>query len=98
MDTLIKIDNQGHISLPVWLRKKWGLEEGNYVNLEEDDHGILIRPATIDQIKKIRINAHDILTALQNDAQEKKMTDISMDEIIRIVSDVRRQYGKKKEL
>jgi AbrB family looped-hinge helix DNA binding protein len=97
MVTLIKIDPQGHISIPVWLRKKWGLEEGNYVNLEENDQGILIRPATSDQMKKVRINMPDILTDLQNDARDKEITDISMDEIIQIVSDVRRQYGKQKD-
>lgn len=97
MVTLIKIDQQGHISIPVWLRKKWGLEAGNYVNLEENEQGILIRPATLDQTKKIRINASDILTDLQNDASDKELTNIPMDEIIQIVSDVRRQFGAKKE-
>lgn len=95
--TIIRIENKGHISLPVWLLKKWKLEEGNYVNIEENDQGILIRPATIDQIKKIKINTPEILAALQNNARENKLNDAPMDEIIQIVSDVRKQYGKKKE-
>ncbi len=43
--TATKIGKRGTIVVPVSLRKRFGLEEGALVIVEESDEGILIRPA-----------------------------------------------------
>ncbi len=43
--TATKIGKRGTIVVPMSLRKRFGLEEGTLVIVEESDEGILIRPA-----------------------------------------------------
>lgn len=43
--TATKVGKRGTIVVPVSLRKRFGLEEGALVIVEESDEGILIRPA-----------------------------------------------------
>ena len=43
--TATKIGKRGTIVVPVSLRRRFGLEEGALVIVEESDEGILIRPA-----------------------------------------------------
>ena len=43
--TATKVGKRGTIVVPAPLRKRYGLEEGALVIVEESDEGILIRPA-----------------------------------------------------
>lgn len=40
----LPIRNKGQITLPVKLRRKLGLEEGDFVEVEETPDGILLKP------------------------------------------------------
>jgi AbrB family looped-hinge helix DNA binding protein len=42
--TTLPIRNKGQITLPVKLRRKLGLEEGDFVEVEETPEGILLKP------------------------------------------------------
>jgi len=42
--TTLPIRNKGQITLPVKIRRKLGLEEGDIVELEETPEGILLKP------------------------------------------------------
>lgn len=41
---ITEVGNSGTITLPERLRRRWGIEEGNSVALEETNDGILLRP------------------------------------------------------
>ena len=65
MATLQKLNRRGQVVIPARLRKKWGIEEGDYVDVDESDRGILLRPAGIAQKKKVRIETPKALSDLQ---------------------------------
>jgi AbrB family looped-hinge helix DNA binding protein len=44
MERIISINERGTITLPKDLRKKYGLEAGGQVIIEESDEGLLLRP------------------------------------------------------
>jgi AbrB family looped-hinge helix DNA binding protein len=44
MDRIISINERGTITLPKDLRKKYGLEAGGQVIIEESESGLILRP------------------------------------------------------
>ncbi len=40
-----RVGKRGTVVIPVELRRKYGFEEGSLVLLEEDDRGLMLRPA-----------------------------------------------------
>lgn len=44
MDRIISINERGTITLPKDLRKKYGLEAGGQVVIEESEAGLILRP------------------------------------------------------
>jgi AbrB family looped-hinge helix DNA binding protein len=44
MERIILINERGTITLPKDLRKKYGLETGGQIVIEESDEGLLLRP------------------------------------------------------
>ncbi|GAB4224624.1 MAG: hypothetical protein Kow0049_00420 [Stanieria sp.] len=44
MERIISINERGSITLPKDLRKKYGLEAGGQVIIEESEEGLLLRP------------------------------------------------------
>lgn len=46
MSRIISIDEQGAIALPQDLIKKYGLEVGGQIVIEESEAGLILRPST----------------------------------------------------
>jgi AbrB family looped-hinge helix DNA binding protein len=42
-----KVGKRGMFVIPAWLRRRFGIEEGSMVIVEEQEGGILIRPAAV---------------------------------------------------
>jgi AbrB family looped-hinge helix DNA binding protein len=47
-----KVGKRGAIIMPAKLRKRFGIEEGSLVTAEEQEDGILIRPAIIIPVER----------------------------------------------
>ena len=45
MDRIISINERGTITLPKDLRKKYGLEAGGQIVIEEGEAGLILRPS-----------------------------------------------------
>jgi len=46
-----KVGKRGTIVIPVSLRRRFGLEEGSYVLIEERDEGLLLRGAVLSSVE-----------------------------------------------
>lgn len=42
-----RVGRRGSVVIPAHLRRRYGIEEGSYVIAEEQEEGILIRPAAV---------------------------------------------------
>lgn len=82
-----KINHFGQVVIPASFRKQLGLSEGNYVNLQLTDEGILIHPLSTEQ--SIEVTIPDVLQRMQTRAQETKTANLTIDEINQIVERVR---------
>ena len=51
MDRIISISERGTITLPKDLRKKYGLEAGGQVVIEEGESGLILRPGVTFSIE-----------------------------------------------
>ncbi len=51
MERIVLIDERGTLTLPNDLRRKYGLERGGQVVIEESDEGLLLRPGVTFSIE-----------------------------------------------
>lgn len=55
----IKVTNKGMITIPVELRKKYNIKDGDYVIVQEDEHGEIV-VKKIESAEKLRGQALDV--------------------------------------
>ena len=41
------VQKKGQVTIPVEIRKKWGLKEGDYVAFTETEYGVMITPGEV---------------------------------------------------
>lgn len=51
MQQTVLVSNRGQLTLPVGLRKRFGLQRGGAVILEEHDNRLVIKPAAVLEIE-----------------------------------------------
>ncbi|MGB5631927.1 MAG: AbrB/MazE/SpoVT family DNA-binding domain-containing protein [Waterburya sp.] len=51
MERIVSINERGTLTLPKDLRRKYGLERGGQVVIEESDEGLLLRPGVTFSIE-----------------------------------------------
>jgi AbrB family looped-hinge helix DNA binding protein len=80
---LVRLKRAAQITLPAELRKKFNLEEGDYLEIEAVEEGILLRPVSVldqHQARKAlrelldRVHAHLPLSEQDPKAQEEEIT------------------------
>jgi AbrB family looped-hinge helix DNA binding protein len=69
-----KVGKRGAIIVPAKLRKRFGIEEGSLVIAEEQEHGILIRPAIVVPVERYtpERQAEFLLSNAVDDADYRK--------------------------
>ena len=46
-DSIVRVQEKGQVTIPIWLRKKMNLHKGDLVVFKETEQGILIQPAEV---------------------------------------------------
>jgi antitoxin MazE len=46
-ESIVKLQKNKNITLPMWLIRRFHIDAGDFVRLEETKHGILMRPAKL---------------------------------------------------
>jgi AbrB family looped-hinge helix DNA binding protein len=82
---LVRLKKAAQITLPVELRKRFHLEEGDYLEAEAVEEGILLKPVSVIERQKAWENVRDVLDRVHAklphsdqhpEAQEKDITRI----------------------
>ena len=64
---IVKVTNNGMITIPAYFRRKFGIKDGNRVMIVEDEGQIrLILIKNIEEIRKDSFTAESILKQLEN--------------------------------
>ena len=82
---LSKVQEKGQVTIPVEIRRKWGLEKGDRVAFVETDAGVLISPQEV-----IAMEALDKL------GEMLKEKGISLEELIESGREIRGEIAKEK--
>lgn len=82
---LSKVQKKGQVTIPVEIRRKWGLEKGDRVAFVETEEGVLISPQEV-----IAMEALDKL------GEMLKEKGISLEELIESGREIRGEIAKEK--
>jgi len=77
---LSKVQKKGQVTIPVEIREKWGLEQGDLVAFLETEQGVLIRPQEVVAMQ-----------ALDRIGAALKKRGITLDELIEDGREIRGQ-------
>jgi len=77
---LSKVQKKGQVTIPVEIREKWGLEQGDLVAFLETEQGVLIRPQEVVAMQ-----------ALDRIGEALKKRGITLDELIEDGREIRGQ-------
>ena len=77
---LSKVQKKGQVTIPVEIREKWGLEQGDLVAFLETEQGVLIRPQEVVAMQ-----------ALDRIGEALKERGITLDELIEDGREIRGQ-------
>jgi AbrB family looped-hinge helix DNA binding protein len=90
--SLVKIKRFAQVTLPPDVRKKFNLNEGDYLEAEAVDEGILLKPVTVVERKKAWSRLFEVLDNVEErKPKSRKSSKKEEEEIARMVKDYRKQ-------
>lgn len=91
---LVRVKRSAQITLPAELRKQFHLEEGDYLEAEAVEGGILLKPVSV--VDRSEAGKH-LLTLLERVHAKQPPSDKSPqeeeEEIARLIKDMRREHA-----
>ena len=94
---LLKLKRHAQITIPAELRKQFNLEEGDYLEAEVTDSGILLKPVSIIEREKAWDRVVEVMEGVH---AKQPPSDISAkeqeEEIAEIVKSSRRKHAKRR--
>jgi AbrB family looped-hinge helix DNA binding protein len=89
--SLIKIKRFSQVTLPPDVRRKFNLNEGDYLEAEAVADGILLKPVTVIERKKAWNRLFDVLDSVEEQkSNRKRSAKQEEEEIAEIVKDFRK--------
>jgi bifunctional DNA-binding transcriptional regulator/antitoxin component of YhaV-PrlF toxin-antitoxin module len=84
--TIIQIRSKGTVTLPIELRRKYGLDEGNILNMIDLGDGSLLLTPTMTQVDRL------------GDRVAKAMADedVSLEEILAVLDEERERFYQER--
>jgi len=89
---LVKLKRAAQITLPAELRKQFHLEEGDYLEIEAVEEGILLRPVSVldpqqarKALRELLDRVHAKLLPSEQDPKDQE------EEITRVIQELRRE-------
>ena len=90
--SLVKIKRFAQITLPPDARKRFNLNEGDYLEAETVEDGILLKPVTVIERKKAWNRLFEVLDTVEEPKpKRKKSAKHEEEEIAGVVKDFRKQ-------
>jgi AbrB family looped-hinge helix DNA binding protein len=87
---LVRVKRAGQVTLPAELRKQFHLEEGDYLEAEAVENGILFKPVSVverqkawERVREVLDRVHAKLPRSDTSPQEQE------EEITRVIKDLR---------
>jgi AbrB family looped-hinge helix DNA binding protein len=88
----VKIKRFSQVTLPPEVRRKFNLNEGDYLEAESVADGILLKPVTVIERKKAWNRLFDILDSIEEQKTKRKKTaKREEEEIAEMVKDFRKR-------
>jgi len=89
---LVKIKRFAQVTLPPEVRRKFNLNEGDYLEAEAVADGILLKPVTVIERKKAWNRLFDVLDSVEEQKPKRKRTSKQEEEeIAEMVKDFRKR-------
>jgi AbrB family looped-hinge helix DNA binding protein len=89
---LVKIKRFSQVTLPPEVRRKFNLNEGDYLEAEAVADGILLKPVTVIERKKAWNRLFDVLDGVEEQKTKRKKTAKQQEEeIAEMVKDFRKR-------
>jgi AbrB family looped-hinge helix DNA binding protein len=90
---LLKLRKAAQLTLPLHLRKAFGLEDGDYLEVEVVEEGILLKPVTVVERKKAWEDAFHAIDDVEDRQPDPRQTPQDQEEeIARMVKDFRKHH------
>ncbi len=91
---LLKLRKSAQLTLPLSLRKQFGLMDGDYLEVEVVEEGILLKPVVITERKKAWEEAFQAIEKVEDRQPDPHQTSKDQEEdITHMVKDFRKQRG-----
>ncbi len=91
--SLLKLRKFAQVTLPADLRKKFNLAEGDFLEAEAVEKGILLKPVTVVEREKAWNQVlHSMTSAKDRKPKPKQSTKKQEEEITKMVKDYRKQH------
>ena len=89
---LVKLNQNGQVSIPASLRKKWGLKTGDLFRVEEDETGrVILVPVTVAE-KNTGVDMGLLLSSLRKTPTERAETN---KEMLKFIEEARKARSKR---
>jgi AbrB family looped-hinge helix DNA binding protein len=89
---LVRLKKAAQITLPVELRKRFNLEEGDYLEAEAVEDGILLKPVSVMDRENARRALRELLDRVHAKLPPSDKTPLEQEEeITRIIKELRRE-------
>jgi antitoxin MazE len=90
--SLVKIKRFSQVTLPPDVRKRFNLNEGDYLEAEAVEEGILLKPVAVIERKKAWSRLFTVLDSVEEQkVKSRKSAKKEEEEIARMVKDYRKQ-------
>ena len=94
---LVRLKRAAQITLPAELRKQFNLEEGDYLEVEAVEGGILLRPIAVIDRQHARQALRDILDRVHAKLPPSDKSPLEQEEdITRIIKELRQEDAQRR--
>lgn len=89
---LVKIKRFAQVTLPPDIRKRFSLSEGDYLEAEAVEKGILLKPVTVVERKEVWNRLFGVLSRVDRKASKfRRSKRVEEEEFVRLVKDFRKR-------
>jgi AbrB family looped-hinge helix DNA binding protein len=94
---LVRLKRAAQITLPAELRKRYNLEEGDYLEVEAVEGGILLKPIAVVDLQQARQALRDLLDRVHAKLPPSdKSPREQEEEITRIIKELRQEDAERR--
>ena len=94
---LVRLKRAAQITLPAELRKQFNLEEGDYLEVEAVENGILLKPVAFVEREKAWTNVREVLDRVHAKLPPSDKSPLEQEEeIAQIIKEMRQEDAERR--